>query len=40
MSLFDLIIMYFEVKADCKSRYKRDVETRMRELLDALRMEV
>ena len=40
MSLFELIIDLFVVKSDCKVRYKREVDIRVRELIDAYRLEV
>ncbi len=39
MSLVEYIKLYLAVKADCKRRYKRDIAERMRELMDAYRME-
>lgn len=39
MSLIEYIKLYFAVKADCKIRYKRDIQNRMRELMEAYRME-
>ena len=39
MSLIEYIKLYLAVKADCKIRYKRDIQTRMRELMEAYRME-
>ena len=39
MSLIEYIKLYFAVKEDCKRRYKRDIQTRMRELMEAYRME-
>jgi hypothetical protein len=39
MSLIEYIKLYLAVKADCKRRYRRDIEERMRELMEAYRME-
>lgn len=39
MSLIEYIKLYLAVKADCKIRYKRDIRNRMRELMEAYRME-
>ena len=39
MSLFELIINLFVVKSDCKVRYKREVNIRVQELVDAYRLE-
>lgn len=39
MSLIEYIKIYLAVRKDCKHRYKRDIETRMRELMEAYRME-
>lgn len=39
MSLIEYIKLYLAVKADCKIRYKRDIQIRMKELMEAYRME-
>ena len=39
MSLIDYIKLYLAVREDCKRRYKRDLESRMRELMDAYRIQ-
>lgn len=39
MSLIEYIKLYLAVKADCKIRYKRDIQTRMKELMEAYKME-
>lgn len=40
MSVFELIINLFAVIYDCKVRYKREVNIRIQELIDACRLEV
>lgn len=40
MSLIEYFKLYLAVKKDCKYRYKKDIKDRMRELIDAYRMEV
>lgn len=39
MGLIEYIKLYFAVRGDCKRRYKRDIKDRMRELLDAYRLQ-
>lgn len=39
MSLFEYLKIYFAVKADCKRRYKLELTSRMRELMDAYRVQ-
>lgn len=39
MSLIEYIKLYLAVREDCKRRYKRDLESRMRELMDAYRIQ-
>ena len=39
MSLIEYIKLYLAVKEDCKRRYKRDIKDRMRELMDAYRIQ-
>ena len=39
MSLFEYLKLYFTVKADCKRKYQREFKARMRELLDAYRLQ-
>lgn len=39
MSLIEYIKLYLAVKEDCKRRYKRDLESRMRELMEAYRIQ-
>lgn len=39
MSLIEYIKLYLAVKEDCKHRYKRDIKDRMRELMDAYRIQ-
>ena len=39
MSLIEYIKLYLAVKEDCNRRYKGDLESRMRELMDAYRIQ-
>lgn len=39
MTLIEYLKLYLAVKADCKRRYKRDIAERMRELMDAYRIQ-
>lgn len=39
MSLIEYTKLYLAVKEDCKRRYKRDIKDRMRELMDAYRIQ-
>lgn len=39
MSLIEYIKLYLAAREDCKRRYKRDLENRMRELMDAYRIQ-
>lgn len=39
MSLIEYIKLYLAVREECKRRYKRDLESRMRELMDAYRIQ-
>ena len=39
MSLIEYIKLYLAVRKDCKRRYKRDLEDRMRELMEAYRIQ-
>ena len=39
MSLIEYIKIYLAVRKDCKRRYKRDLEGRIRELMDAYRIQ-
>jgi len=39
MSLIEYIKLYLAVREDCKRRYKRDLESRMRELMEAYRIQ-
>lgn len=39
MGLIEFIKMYLTVRKDCKRRYKRDLECRMRELMDTYRIQ-
>lgn len=39
MSLFEYLKLYFAVKADCKRRCKMEFRARMRELLEAYRLQ-
>jgi hypothetical protein len=38
MSLFEYLNLYFAVKAECKKKYTREFNARMRELKDAYRI--
>lgn len=39
MNLIEYIKLYLAVREDCKRRYKRDLESRMRELMEAYRIQ-
>ena len=39
MSLIEYIKLYLAVREDCKCRYKRDIKNRMRELMEAYRIQ-
>lgn len=39
MSLIEYIKLYLAVREDCKRRYKRDLESCMRELMEAYRIQ-
>ncbi len=39
MSLIEYIKLYLAVREDCKRRYKKDIEDRMRELMEAYRIQ-
>jgi hypothetical protein len=39
MSLIEYIKLYLAIREDCKRRYKRDLESRMRELMEAYRIQ-
>lgn len=39
MSLIEYIKLYLAVREDCKRRYKRDLESRMHELMEAYRIQ-
>lgn len=39
MGLIKYIKLYLAVREDCKRRYKRDLKNRMRELMDAYRIQ-
>lgn len=39
MSLIEYIKLCLAVREDCKRRYKRDLESRMRELMEAYRIQ-
>ena len=39
MSLFEYLKLYFAVKAERKKKYKREFNARMRELLEAYRIQ-
>lgn len=39
MGLIEFIKLYLAVRKDCKRRYRRDLEDRMRELMDAYRIQ-
>lgn len=39
MTFIEYLKLYLAVKEDCKRRYKRDIAERMRELMEAYRME-
>lgn len=39
MSLFEYLKIYFTVKAECKRKCKREFNARMRELLEAYRLQ-
>lgn len=39
MSLIEYIKLYLAVREDCKRRYKRDLESRIRELMETYRIQ-
>lgn len=39
MSLIEYVKLYLAVREDCKRRYERDLESRMRELMEAYRIQ-